>query len=352
MLPDQGYRDSECQRLIKGLKKGNIQQTFDRLNLNVFPHFLLDEARKMMKGTGNPKRNEIFNAAKYVGCPVLEVRDRHDDSAAARGALMTKDEGGDPWLIHAGPHTKYCDRLIDYLKSSKGTWRPRNIDYKIRDREEARQAEEKRFLDNVWEFIGLLKRALQTEEGRGQFNLRLHQNANSSLKCIPIYIECESDPIPDTSSLESIPVLVDMIIKTEKLSREDEKDLSRAIHFIQPDNDQVQHEYGTKKEFYWIMTLNCARLTQLLASLQMPLPAIAKSTDTTFDAQPVLHLVPKEGFTDALVYGLPVYALCGAVFVPTEDGNVAKPICEECEKRSKITEEITEQLRFSQNPEL
>ena len=53
-----------------------------------------------------------------LDAPVLEVRDRHNGSSGSRGALMTKDEKGDPWMIHAGSHDSYCDHLIEYLEAS------------------------------------------------------------------------------------------------------------------------------------------------------------------------------------------------------------------------------------------
>ena len=137
MLPDEGYTDAECRRLLKNLTPDNLQQTFDQLNLNVYPHNLLEAARRLMGNEGTYKRNGIDKATRLVGCRVLEVRDRHEKASGYRGAIMTKDEAGDPWLIHAGTHDSYCEHLVDYLKNSdKSIWLPRKVDYKIRTREE------------------------------------------------------------------------------------------------------------------------------------------------------------------------------------------------------------------------
>ena len=49
------------------------------------------------------------------------------------------------------------------------------------------------------------------------------------------------------------------------------------------------------------------------------------------DRDKFAHYVPKDKLADAMVFGTPLTALCGKLWVPTRDG-LKFPICPECQE--------------------
>jgi hypothetical protein len=46
----------------------------------------------------------------------------------------------------------------------------------------------------------------------------------------------------------------------------------------------------------------------------------------------VAHIAPADKITEAYITGVPIEALCGAVFVPSKDPK-GKPVCQACKER-------------------
>jgi hypothetical protein len=58
---------------------------------------------------------------------------------------------------------------------------------------------------------------------------------------------------------------------------------------------------------------------------------VADPTDEG-DHDKFAHYVPKDKLADAMVFGTPLRALCGKMWVPTRDG-LKFPVCPECKEK-------------------
>lgn len=58
------------------------------------------------------------------------------------------------------------------------------------------------------------------------------------------------------------------------------------------------------------------------------------------DHDKMAHYVKKDLMTDAIVFGTPLLALCGKMWVPTRDG-LKFPVCPQCKERFESFPEMT-----------
>ncbi|WP_216388651.1 hypothetical protein [Arcanobacterium phocae] len=162
-LPLDSFREENQRKHVKAF----LADPSHKLDMYQLDQPLLNEARRLF-ATGVPDRHK--EATKAAKQPVYEVRDRQ--GAAWRGAVILDDEGS-PWLVYVDRHDQFHAKVAQALsrKKSQNTGKspleekkPRDVDLKLRKREELRITDRQWLQEVISSFISgiinVLKRAV------------------------------------------------------------------------------------------------------------------------------------------------------------------------------------------------
>ena len=164
----------------------------DWLNLEFYrvSHPLMDDARSHFLGGGAPDQHRT--ATQSAKRPVYELRDR-GQGAAWRGAAVL-DDAGDPWLVYAEKHNRFHNRAAEVLAKAKhATYMPTHAEYKLRDREDAANADRSLRQKLLEELVAAVDRALHAPDGRS--TAKLHGFEPKVTTC-EVMLELEHDAPP------------------------------------------------------------------------------------------------------------------------------------------------------------
>lgn len=317
------------------LKRGQ----FDVLCVGDLEHPLLRDAAEEFADGGFPDLHRT--GTKAAKTKVYEVRMRA--GAAWRGAIMM-DKAGDPWLVYVNRHDQFHRQAKDNLKSkNSAAYMPREIDYKIRSREEAR------IMDRDWEIsvlvslVETIKKALKSAQGKAETQLSSPDDSPGNY-FLEIHFDHDQPSdlrmAQDSSSIASLTLSLSPGRETSALFRI----VQVIVPYLKVQDPLASSYYDLKNQLCIEAVMSQAKLIQLVAAdgegrgeLK-----VARASPPTH-----LHYVGARFLFEGFVSGKEVRALCGSWFVPTHDEGSESmlPICEACEKEKPVAEFVLDVIR-------
>lgn len=330
ILPPDTFRDREQQELLRRRK-------FEDLDLDALNHPLLEDANLRVVKMKNATRHESASAA--AGQPVWEVRSHA--GAAWRGAVVN-DEHGDPWLVHVDRHDRFHQTVAEVLASGGSeNWMPRPIDFKLRDRQEAREAY-LRWEASVYEgLVNGVAGVLGSSDARMSVDLPTSGENWAATATVSI----EVDPVVvDNAGAVEHDALLQVIISFAQPEKDGlRRVIARAIALMQPDQSRIGDPayFPGGQSIRYDMQVSYSRIISLVASSDIREEADIALRQCLTPTK--LHYARAAYIAEGAVQGKAVRAVCGAWFVPSCDEGL--PICPSCDERHPIAQKVLNLLR-------
>ena len=330
LLPPSTFRDPEQQELMRRKK-------FEELELDALNHPLVEDANRRVVEEKNATRHETASSA--AGRPVWEVRSH--TGAAWRGAVVL-DERGDPWLVHADRHNKFHQTAARVLVSSSSeNWMPRSIDFKLRKRQEAREAH-LRWEASVYEdLVSGVAGVLGSAEARMSVDLPTSGEDRAATSTVSI----EVDPVvvDDAGAVEHDALLQVIISFAQPEIDGLRRVIARAIALMQPDQSRIGAPayFPGGQSICYDMQVSYSRIISLVASSDIREEADVALRQCLTPTE--LHYARAVYIAEGAVQGKAVRAVCGAWFVPSCDEGL--PVCSLCDERHPIAQRVLDLLR-------
>ena len=304
MLDANKFADRRIPSIVRTL--GEDTSRLDEVDMTAIDHPLLKAARSGFKEGRVP--SEIHRSATIsAGQTVYEIKDPESGQRAA-GMVFS----GVPWVVYAGEHNYFHNHVASILKKSNLlNYAPTEVDWELFERAEERKEK----LEKEAQIFGLIIQSISDASSNGYSH---RETENGRVDC-----EVDSESVPGDSIIDITyyprPAMDNWTITT----------IRRVVSYMEKVNEpaQIKPKGNRLDILFEVPTIN---LVQVVAAGLLVDDANAELAGRIPGAQPVLHVIQKTGFTQALIQGKAVKALCGVYFVPMEDGSASKPVCEKC----------------------
>ncbi len=330
LLPPDSFLDRAQQELVRRKK-------FEELDLDAINHPLLEDANRRVVEEKAATRHASASAAAHR--PVWEVRSH--TGAAWRGAVVFDDDG-DPWLVHVDRHDRFHQTVATVLVSAGDeSWMPRPIDFKLRKRQEAREAYI-RWETTVYE--GLVSGVAGVLDSSGaRTSVELPASGEQRAATAVVSIEVDPVDVDDATAFQHDALLQVVISFAQPEINGLRRVIARAIALMQPDQSLIGAPVYLPggQSICYDMQVSYSRIVALVASAGLQEEADIALRQCLTPTR--LHYARSLDVAEGAARGVAVRAVCGEWFVPSCDEGL--PICSLCDERHPVAQKVLDLLR-------
>lgn len=327
--------------VIERNERAGAVSLFDGIEFDKLDATLLRRARKAFEGPAitATKHSSYTDAAKRTA---YEIR---DEGTGWRGVVML-DDAGDPWMVFCGDHSEFHSkgRKVFFKQSNAANYMPSDMDYLIRDREDARKRIETSEITIARNMLDAIRRSLDDEQTPTPTHLSLPSGTPDDTLSATITVHKDHDV--ETNTIDRF---VELTIDCPAHGAQDNSDfhmlrdmLIRCFNAVCQPRDPDQPAETTMDTY---TDSDGQRRTRMAAFMLLEQHDIERIHDERFLSdprqfyemvsdnapEPTLHLVPQDILTDAYVNGDLIRSLCNTWFVPSRDENANLPYCPDCQ---------------------